>query len=68
MIKKRSRTNWHEAITCAIQIDLRDYAHLLEYHTEYTLSANGNHMDMLIIKKTIGISDSQTHSIHFQNS
>ena len=51
MIKKRPRTNWHEAITCAIQIDLRDYAHLLEYHTEYTLSANGNHMDMLIIKK-----------------
>ena len=54
MIKKRSRTNWHEAITCAIQIDLRDYAHLLEYHTEYTLSANGNHMDMLIIKKQSG--------------
>ena len=54
MIKKRTRTNWHEAITCAIQIDLRDYAHLLEYYTEYTLSANGNHIDMLIVKKQSG--------------
>lgn len=24
------RTNWHEAAVCAIQIDLRDYAHMLD--------------------------------------
>ena len=51
MSKKSHKTNWHEAIYCAIQIDLRDYSHLLEYKKEYTLSANNNRMDMLIIKK-----------------
>ena len=45
------RTNWHEAAVCAIQIDLRDYAHMLEYHPEYTLSNNKNRIDLLVIRK-----------------
>lgn len=47
------RTNWHEAAVCAIQIDLRDYAHMLEYHPEYTLSNNNNRIDLLIIRKLL---------------
>ena len=54
MSKKSTRTDWHEAISCAVQIDLRDYSHLLEYKKEYTLSPNGNRMDMLVIKKQSG--------------
>ena len=51
MSQPSTRTNWHEAISCAVQIDLKDYSHLLEYHNEYTLSANKNRIDMLVIKK-----------------
>lgn len=47
------RTNWHEAAVCAIQIDLRDYAHMLEYHPEYTLSNNNNRIDLLVIRKLL---------------
>ena len=53
--KSSTRTVWHEAICCALQIDLRDYSHLLEYHVEKSLSANNNRMDMLVIKKQPGI-------------
>ena len=49
--KTLTRTDWHEAIFCAVQIDLKDYSHLLEYHKEKSLSTNNNRMDMLIIKK-----------------
>lgn len=45
------RINWHEAAVSAIQIDLRDYSHLLEYKSEYLLSLNSNRIDLLIIKK-----------------
>ena len=51
MSKKPHKINWHEAIYHAVQIDLRDYSHLLEYKKELTLSANNNRLDMLIIKK-----------------
>ena len=47
------RTNWHEAAVCAIQIDLTDYAHMLEYHPEYTLSNNKNRIDLLVIRKLL---------------
>lgn len=50
-IPKHSRVNWHEAAICAIQIDLRDYKHLLEFQTEYVLGKNSYRIDMLIIKK-----------------
>ena len=52
--KTSIRTDWHEAIFCAVQIDLKDYSHLLEYHKEKSLSTNNNRMDMLIIKKQSG--------------
>ena len=51
-----TRTNWHEAITCAIQIDLRDYSQILEYETEHFLSHNKNRIDFLIIKKQSNLS------------
>lgn len=49
--KPSTRTDWHEAIFCAVQIDLKEYSHLLEYHKEKSLSSNDNRMDMLVIKK-----------------
>ena len=54
MSQSSARTDWHEAIFCAVQIDLKEYSHLLEYHKEKSLSANDNRMDMLIIKKQSG--------------
>ena len=54
MSQPSPRTDWHEAIFYALQIDLKDYSHLLEYHKEYTLSANNNRIDILIIKKQAG--------------
>ena len=54
MPQSSSRTDWHEAIFCAVQIDLKDYSHLLDFKKEYTLSANKNRIDMLVIKKQSG--------------
>ena len=49
---KQKHVNWHEAAACAIQIDLRDYSHMLEFLTEYPLGKKGSYrIDMLIIKK-----------------
>lgn len=48
---KKYRINWHEAISCAIQIELYEYKHLLEFQTEYLLGKNYYRIDMLIIKK-----------------
>ena len=50
-IPKQQRVNWHEAVSCAIQIELQDYAHLLEYQTEYVLGKNSYRIDLLVIKK-----------------
>ena len=50
---KKHRTNWHEAAVCAVQIELRDYADLLDFQPEYTLGKNKYRIDMLIIKKLI---------------
>ena len=48
---KKSRVNWHEAATCAFQIELKDYADILEYITEYVFGKNYHRIDLLIIKK-----------------
>lgn len=48
---RRHNTNWHEAAVCAIQIELKDYDHLLEYLTEYPLGKNSFRIDLLLIKK-----------------
>ena len=53
MSYKKSRVNWHEAATCAFQIELQDYSDFLEYITEYVLSKNSYRIDLLIIKKLI---------------
>lgn len=49
-LKKRN-TNWHEAAVCAVQIDLQEYAHLLQFLSEYILGKNNYRIDMLIVKK-----------------
>lgn len=51
MSLKISRVNWHEAASCAFQIELQDYSDLLEYITEYILGKNSYRIDLLIIKK-----------------
>lgn len=35
MSHRKSRVDWHEAASCAFQIELRDYSDLLEYIKEY---------------------------------
>lgn len=47
----KPRVNWHEAATCAFQIELKNYSGLLEYITEYILGKNKYRIDLLIIKK-----------------
>lgn len=50
---KKSRVNWHEAASCAFQIELKDYSDFLEYITEYILGKNSYRIDLLIIKKLV---------------
>ncbi|MBD5396516.1 MAG: hypothetical protein HDR71_20125 [Lachnospiraceae bacterium] len=52
--QKRPRVNWHEAASCALQIELRDYSDLLEYLPEYILGKNSYRIDLLVIKKLTG--------------
>ena len=47
----KHHVNWHEAASYAIQIELRDYAHLLEFQSEYILGKNNYRIDLLVIKK-----------------
>ena len=54
MNRKRSRVNWHEAASCALQIELHDYSDLLEYMEEYVLGKNHYRIDLLVIKKLTG--------------
>lgn len=49
--RKKHNTNWHEAAVCAVQIDLQEYTHLLQFLSEYTLGRNHYRIDLLIIKK-----------------
>lgn len=49
--QKKSHVNWHEAASCAIQIELREYSNLLEYQPEYILGSNSYRIDLLVIKK-----------------
>lgn len=49
------RVNWHEAASCAMQIELREYSDILEYKSEYLLGKNNYRIDLLIIKKLADI-------------
>ena len=49
--RKQLRVNWHEAASCALQIELRDYSDILEYMEEYVLGKNYYRIDLLVIKK-----------------
>ncbi len=46
--------NWHEAAICAVQIELRDYANLLHFMTEYVLGKNSYRIDLLVVHKVSG--------------
>ena len=48
---KLPRVDWHEAASCALQIELKDYAQHLEYAAEYILGKNNYRIDLLIVKK-----------------
>lgn len=48
---KKHHINWHEATVCAIQIELRDYTHLLEFKSEYILGKGRYRIDLLVVKK-----------------
>lgn len=48
---QKHHTNWHEAAACAVQIELRDYEHLLQFQTEYILGRNSFRIDLLVIRK-----------------
>ncbi len=48
---KRRHVNWHEAAVCAVQIELRNYAHILEFLPEYILGKNSHRIDLLIVRK-----------------
>lgn len=63
---KKHRVNWHEASSCAIQIELRDYKSLLEYHPEYVLGKNNYRIDLLIIKKLADQTISKNIAIIFK--
>lgn len=47
----KRNVNWHEAAVCAMQIELRDYSHLLDFYPEYILGKNNYRIDLLIIHK-----------------
>lgn len=47
----KQHVNWHEAFACAVQIELRDYAALLDFQTEFILGKNNYRIDLLVIKK-----------------
>lgn len=51
VILPKHRVNWHEAATCAVQIELRDYEHMLDFQTEYILGHNSYRIDLLVIRK-----------------
>lgn len=49
--KPKHHVNWHEATSCAVQIELRDYADLLDFQPEFILGKNSYRIDLLVIKK-----------------
>jgi hypothetical protein len=48
---KHGRTYWHPAFLAAMQIELEEYSHDLEFIEEYQLTREPLKMDVLIIKK-----------------
>jgi hypothetical protein len=50
--KKSSRITWHPAFIEALQMELRDYGDVLEFHAEFPLTTEPLRIDCVIIKKT----------------
>lgn len=57
-IPPKRHVNWHEAAACAVQIELRDYEHMLDFQTEYILGRNSYRIDLLVIRKLVTIQPS----------
>ena len=57
--------NWHEAAVCAVQIELRDYADLLDFQPEFILGKNSYRIDLLVIKKTVTTGNPQKYRPYF---
>lgn len=49
--RHKTRVNWHKAAACAIEIELRDYADMLQFVSEYVLGKNSYRIDFLVVKK-----------------
>ncbi|MDE6845853.1 MAG: hypothetical protein K2J99_08820 [Lachnospiraceae bacterium] len=49
-VMSERHVNWHEAVVCAMQIELRDYADRLDFQPEFILGKNNYRIDLLIIK------------------
>ena len=50
-LTSKRHVDWHKAASCAFQIELKDYSHILEYISEYPLGKNSYRIDLLVIKK-----------------
>lgn len=62
----RHHVNWHEAVACAVEIELRDYADLLQFLSEYVLGKN-SYLQNHWIRRTFDQSDEsfRIHAIQF---
>lgn len=47
----KRRVNWREAAIRAVQIELCDYAHILDFKPKYILDKESYCLDLLVIKK-----------------
>ncbi|MCM1048286.1 MAG: hypothetical protein NC433_07670 [Clostridiales bacterium] len=52
---KRKNVDWHKATSCALQIDLRGYSHLLKFESESILKDGDYRIDLLLVKKTADV-------------
>lgn len=63
----KHRVNWHEAASCAVQIELRDYADILDFQTEYPLGSNSYRIDLLVIRKLSEMQIPKNIARHFKD-
>lgn len=66
-VSPKRHTNWHEATACAVQIELRDYADILDFRTEYILGSNCYRIDLLVIHKRSHLPIFKNIAQHFKS-
>lgn len=67
VILPKHRVNWHEAAACAVQIELRDYEHMLDFQTEYMLGHNSYRIELLVIRKLSDLLSAPADNCQHQN-